>query len=112
MSLAKVPVDPLGFIRECVSGGRVLWTYHVNMRMRERSINREQVVQGAPTFEVIESYPEDKYLPNYLVYCESHRAVFHVLFAADTEERNVRVVTAYRPREDEWAPDLKRRRIP
>ena len=33
-----------------------------------------------------------------------------VLFATDLEGENVRVVTAYRPRLEEWEADLKTRR--
>jgi len=112
MSRAGVPIEPLVFVRECVAERRVLWTYHVTMRMLERGISREQVLAACPSFEVIESYPEDKYLPSYLVFCETAGVAFHVLFAADVEERNVRVVTAYRPAADEWGPSLKRRKTP
>jgi hypothetical protein len=35
---------------------------------------------------------------------------FHVLFAADAEGANVRVVTAYRPDRADWQKDLKTRR--
>ena len=32
----REPDDPLGFIRRCVGERRVYWSYHVNMRMRDR----------------------------------------------------------------------------
>ena len=35
---------------------------------------------------------------------------FHVLFAADADGDNVRIVTAYRPNADEWESDLKSRK--
>ena len=38
-------------------------------------------------------------------------ASFHVLFGADMEGKNVRVVTAYYPSLDEWEDDLKTRRF-
>ena len=41
---------------------------------------------------------------------EEAHAVFHVLFAADVEGDNVRVVTAYHPDAGEWQDDLKTRR--
>jgi len=106
----KLPADPLGFIRDCVRNRRVLWTYHVNMRLRGRFIPREVVFDAVENYEIIEAYPEDKYLPSYLVLGRSTGEAFHVLFAADAEGNNVRVVTAYRPSESEWESDLKRRR--
>lgn len=108
----KLPADPLRFIQECVRDRRVLWTYHVNMRLRGRFIRRETVLDAVESYEIIEAYPEDKYLPSYLVLGRSAGEAFHVLFAADVEGENVRVVTAYRPSEAEWEDDWKTRRTP
>lgn len=38
--------------------------------------------------------------------------VFHLLFAVDVQEDNVRVVTAYRPSSEECEADFKTRRQP
>lgn len=66
---------------------------------------------GAVDFhEVIESYPDDKYLPSYLVLAHHSSDAFHILFAVDIDANHVRVVTAYRPDQDEWEGDLKTRR--
>ncbi len=80
------------------------------MRLRGRFIPRQAILAAVESYEMIESYPEDKYLPSYLVLARSAGEAFHVLFAADTERGNVRVVTAYRPSEDEWEEDLRTRR--
>lgn len=106
----KLPADPLRFIQECVRNRRVLWTYHVNMRLRGRFIRREAIFDAVESYEIIEAYPGDKYLPSYLVLGQSAGETFHLLFAADVEGDNVRVVTAYRPSEGEWEDDWKRRK--
>ena len=36
--------------------------------------------------------------------------IFHVLFAVDIEEDDVRIVTAYYPDPEEWKKDFKTRR--
>jgi len=108
--MRRLPEDPLGFIRGCVEAHRVLWTYHVNIRLTVRFISREAILESTPAFEIIESYPEDKYLPSYLVRSEHQGTVFHVLFAADVENANVRIVTAYRPDPEEWEDRLRKRR--
>jgi hypothetical protein len=59
------------------------------------------------SYEIVEAYPEDKYLPSYLILGSNE---FHVLFAVDWKGDNVRVGTAYRPDPTEWSPDLKTRR--
>ena len=68
--------DPLGFIRRCVHDRRILWTYHVNMRMTGRSISREMIIDGIEYYEIIEAYPEDKYLPSYLVHARHRSSVY------------------------------------
>ena len=104
--------NPLKFIQSCVKDGKLLWTYHVNMRMRDRFIHREHIVNSTENYEIIEEYPNDKYFPSYLIYSRYQNWVFHVLFAVDTDEDNVRIVTAYSPDLDEWEEDLKTRRRP
>lgn len=80
------------------------------MRMEGRHIQRRAILDSVETFEVIEAYPDDKYLPSFLVLAQHNKEVFHVLFATDVEAGNVRVITAYRPNVAEWEPDMRTRR--
>ncbi len=105
-----LPPDALAFIRRCVRERKVYWTYHVNMRLAGRYISRDEVLEATESYEIIESYPEDKYLPSYLVWATSGQGPFHVLFAADVDGDNVRIVTAYRPNAVEWETGLKSRK--
>ena len=106
----RLPADPLAFIREKVRAAAIFWTYHVNMRLQDRFIARQRILKSVDTYETIESYPADKYLPSYLVLARHGGEIFHVLFAVDVVGDNVRIVTAYRPNPDEWQPDLRTRR--
>ena len=106
----SLPTDALAFIQRCVRERKVYWTYHVNMRLAGRYISRDELLGATESYEIIESYPEDKYLPSYLVWATSEGGPFHVLFAADVSGDNVRMVTAYRPNTDEWEADLKSRK--
>ena len=108
--MAKIPDDPLAFIQKCVRERRVYWTYHVNMRLAGRHIARNDILGAVGNYEIIESYPSDKYLPSYLVLAEFAGASFHILFAADVEDGNVRIVTAYRPDPKEWQSNFRTRR--
>ncbi len=105
-----LPGDPLLFIQDCVRRERLFWTYHVNMRLAGRFIPREAIFAAVDTFELVEAYPDDKYLPSYLLLGRAGADAFHVLFAVDVEGDNVRVVTAYRPDAAEWQDNLKTRR--
>ena len=105
-----IPDHPLEFIQKCVAESKVLWTYHVNMRLKGRFISRQAIVKSYLSYEIIEHYPEDKYLPSYLVRSEYQSGVFHILFAVDVEGKNIRVVTAYRPDPEEWDESFRKRR--
>jgi hypothetical protein len=81
------------------------------MRLAGRFIPRETILGAVATYELVESYPDDKYLPSYLILARHAGEAFHVLFAVDVQGDNVRVVTAYRPDPGEWQADLKTRRL-
>lgn len=102
--------DPIRFIQDCIRRGRLFWTYHVNMRLAGRFIPRESILAAVDTLELVEAYPDDKYLPSYLLLGRAGADAFHAVFAVDVEGDNVRVVTAYRPDAGEWQDDLKTRR--
>ncbi len=110
MAERNLPDDPLAFIRERLRGGRILWTYHVNMRLGRRFIARETIISAADSYEIVEAYPEDKYFPSYLLLGRQGEEAFHVLFGTDVDGQNVRIVTAYYPSPEEWEMDLKTRR--
>ena len=80
-------------------------------RLKGRFIPHKAILDAAESYEIVEAYPGDKYLLSYLVLGRSAGEAFHVLFAADVEGDNVRVVTAYRPSTDEWERNLKTRRV-
>ena len=101
------PDDPLRFIQRCVRDRKVYWTYHVNLRLERRDITRQEILAAVDTYEIVEEYPEDKYLPSYLVLGNGS---FHVLVAVDVESDNVRIVTAYRPDPAEWERGFRTRR--
>ena len=69
------------------------------------------LLEAAEKLEIIEAYPHDKYLPNFLVRGELEGRVFQALIAADVEGRNVRIVTMYVPVSEEWESNFRIRRV-
>jgi hypothetical protein len=80
------------------------------MRLKGRFISRQEILDSVSTFEIIEEYPKDKYLPSYLIYSSNQGAIFHILFAVDVAGDHVRIVTTYYPDAEEWEEDFKTRR--
>ena len=70
-------VNVLEFIKSCINSCRIHWTYHINMRLKGRSINRKTILLSTDTYEIIEEYPDDKYLPSYLSVSE-FRSIYKV----------------------------------
>lgn len=110
MSTHILPENALEFIRRCVREQKIWWTYHVNMRLKGRFIARQEILDSVANYEIIDEYPDDKYLPSYLVCSHSQDRIFHVLFAVDVEGDNVRVITTYYPSPEDWEKNLKTRR--
>lgn len=102
--------DALRFISRCVRERKIYWTYHVNMRMERRFISRRMILESIDSYEIIEEYAEDKYLPSYLVYGKRDDVIFHAVFAIDADQDNVRVITAYWPDPGQWSDDMRRRK--
>ena len=100
------------FIRRCLTSGYIRWTYHVAMRLRERALDARLLIKAVDSLELVESYPDDKYLPSYLVRGDVAGVVFHAQIATDIRGNNVRVVTMYVPRPDEWDNGYRTRRNP
>jgi hypothetical protein len=63
------------------------------------------------SLEIVESYPEDKYLPSFLLRAELDQLVFHAQIATDVGGNNIRVVTMYLPDKDEWNEDFRHRKM-
>ena len=87
--------SPAAFIRDCHRGGRVLWTYYINMRLGQKFMARETIIAAAESYKILEAYPDGKYFPSYLFLGRQDTETFHALFGIDVDGRNVRVVTAY-----------------
>jgi hypothetical protein len=80
------------------------------MRLKQRSLGSEILTSGVDSLEIIESYPDDKYLPSFLLRGEFETLMFHALIATDVEAGNVRIVTMYIPAPEEWDSEFRARR--
>jgi hypothetical protein len=81
------------------------------MRVEQRDLTRDVFYDAIATLEIIESYPDDKYLPSFLLRGEIQRLVFHAQVAIDVAGDNIRVVTMYVPSPAEWIKGGRIRRI-
>jgi hypothetical protein len=59
------------------------------MRLQQRALTTATLREAMATLEIIESYPQDRYLPSFLLRGESVGTVFHVQIATDIEGENI-----------------------
>ncbi|MGA2580699.1 MAG: DUF4258 domain-containing protein [Bryobacteraceae bacterium] len=82
----------------------------MTMRLQQRGLDADALRKAISSLEIIEAYPDDKYLPSFLLRGETQGAVFHAQIATDVEGDNIRVVTMYTPDADEWDEGSRKRR--
>jgi hypothetical protein len=82
----------------------------VTMRLQTRRLTAGMIHDAMDSLEIIESYPQDKYLPSFLLRGACGGAVFHAQIATDVEGSSIRIVTMYNPDPEEWDAEMRCRR--
>ena len=103
-------IETLDYIKNCFRALRILWTYHITLRMKERNTGRKLILSSIDSFEIIEDYPKDKYLPSCLIRAEYEDIVIHISVAVDFKNRYLTPITIYKPTLKKWYPGFRIRR--
>lgn len=80
------------------------------MRLQQRGLDAEALRNAVSSLEIIESYPDDKYLPSFLLRARSKERSSTRRSRPMSEGDNIRVVTMYAPDADEWDEGSRKRR--
>ena len=95
-------------IRDKCSDSAIRGSAHSTVRMLQRGIARENVINCISSGEIIEQYPEYWLNPACLIFgLDANGKILHVVVGVD---EFVHVVTAYRPDSTTFMPDMKTRR--
>ncbi|WP_198145949.1 DUF4258 domain-containing protein [Desulfonatronovibrio magnus] len=89
-------------MQEALEKKNIIWRRHVLSRMLERNISRDDVFNTIQYGKIIESYPEDKPYPSYLISGFSGDKRIHVVASWDDGAQAVYIITAYIPDEDHF----------
>ena len=96
-------------IKELVNKGKIRWTNHVMVRLFQRNINQNDILEVLLNGEIIEEYENDYPYPSCLVYgINDNNNVIHVVCGSNGEE--LWIITAYYPNDTEWENDKKTRK--
>ena len=96
-------------LRQCIDTGHIEWRKHGLERMMEREISRSEVSDSLIGGEIIAVYPDDQPFSSALIHKDTPLPL-HVVAALDVGADICFVITAYRPDETHFGPDLKSRR--
>ena len=96
-------------IRHDITAGRFEFSRHAFLRAVERNISAEDIIQAGAMAEVIEEYPDDKYLPSCLLlgFTQKQRPLHMQVCHTDTNM--VKIITLYEPDPRQWQEYRKRR---
>jgi hypothetical protein len=104
--------ETLSRVQQLIKAGEYLVSEHGREELAADDIDTAQVVSGIHEAEVVETYPSAWKGPSVLVLQRDRVGrPIHVVWGLPRENlRPAVLVTAYRPDEDGWTDDFKRRR--
>jgi len=96
-------------IRKDLAAGRFEFSRHAFHRAVERNISADEIVQAGTMAEVIEEYPDDKYLPSCLLFGFTRKQRPLHMQVCYTDTNVVKIITLYEPDPQQWKEYRKRR---
>ena len=99
----------INIIKQLIKDEKIRWTNHIVVRLLQRNITQDDVLNTLLNGEIIEEYENDYPYPSCLVYGISlNNKILHVVCSSNEEE--LWIITAYYPDNIEWENDLKTRK--
>jgi len=98
----------LNEIKRLVDRDQFIISNHARIRMFQRNITTDMLIEMITVGEVIEVYPDDFPCPSVLVLGYSNKHPLHVVIGYCDD--HVRIITVYRPDEESWIEHKKRKK--
>ncbi len=87
----------------------IIITLHGQLRLNERGITIDDVMNAINNGDIIEQYPDDFPFPSCLILGLSVQNTYiHIVVSMD--EDKIYLITAYIPKSDKWEADFKTRK--
>lgn len=88
---------------------KIVISLHGQLRLNERNITVDDVMNAIDNGEIIEQYPDDFPFPSCLILGLSINDVYiHIVVSMNDDK--IYLITAYVPNTDKWEADLKNRK--
>ena len=96
-------------IRNLILEEKIQWRNHILIRMRQRGIKINDVIDSLMNGEIIEFYKDDYPYPSALILgFKDSKTGIHIVCAVGNDM--LWMITAYYPDKSQWSDDLKVRR--
>ena len=97
-------------VKDAVKNDNIILKKHALVRMLERGIQSDEIIEAILNSVIVEEYYDDKPFPSSLLLGYSGTRPLHVVVSYDTEFKMVYVITIYEPSMELWSSDFKSRR--
>ncbi|OFY62509.1 MAG: hypothetical protein A3H98_13160 [Bacteroidetes bacterium RIFCSPLOWO2_02_FULL_36_8] len=88
----------------------IVFKDHAIIRMLERNINRNEIIETIEHGEIIEDYKDDYPYPSCLMFKMVNHRPIHVVVANDIGEKKKIIITVYIPDKTTFKSDFKTRK--
>jgi hypothetical protein len=97
-------------IKKAFERKNIVWRKHALIRMMERDISRNDVFNAISNGKIIETYPDIKPYPGYLIFGQADKKMLHTLLSWDEDEFIAYIITVYIPDADHFQENGKTRK--
>ena len=97
-------------LREAIRAGNFEWRKHTLIRLAERNIAQDIILEVVLSGKIIEDYPQDKPFPSCLIFKIINDKPYHAVVAFDSGHKKGHIITVYQPTLDKFESDFKTRR--
>ena len=97
-------------LRKAIKKGNYEWKKHTLIRLAERNISQDAILEVILKGEVIENYPEDQPFSSCLIFKMIENKPFHAVVSLDDQNQKAYIITAYEPTLDKFESNFRIRR--
>ena len=97
-------------LRKAVRKGNYEWKKHTLIRLAERNISQDAILEVILKGKVIEDYSEDQPFSSCLIFKMIENKPFHAMVSLDDQNQKAYIITAYEPTLDKFELNFRTRR--
>ena len=98
-------------LREAIQKNNIEWRKHTLIRLAERNISQDVVLEVILEGEVIENYPKDRPFFSCLMFKVVEGKPFHVMVSLDEQNQKGYIITTYEPTLDNFESEIFQSRL-